>query len=191
MSDNPDPLQRLWQSQQTQHPDLDKLRRDWRLIRYKQISYMTLDILGLLTGPLLLWLMAERMHWFEFAWLVAIVVLATPLTGYVLWQRRDALRTREIATQDYLVLLLNRSRRNVKIARVTRHSVIALVPMFFILHAGVYWLDAYPMERWLNKVIASTVILVVLLPAMWLWARRRERRFEQESRQLQEQIHEQ
>lgn len=186
MNDDHDPLQQLWQQQSTEQPDSAKLKRQWSSVRKKQWLYLMMDILGLLVGPVMLIIFYAQMHWFEYAWFVFIVAATTLFTAYIIWLRRYSLWAQSEATSDYLELLIVQYGQNIKIAQATKYSCIVMLLLFAVLFIGAFRLQIYEPERMLRKFVAASGILVFLLPAMWIWAEKRAKRYALEKQALQQ-----
>ena len=187
MADERDPLQQLWLQQQVNVPSIEVLKSRWRKEKTKQAWYAVMDIVGLLVGPLLLLLMRDNMHWFERSWLFVVVVGFTFYTAYIIWLRRVALGFKNTSTSDYCSLLRHQFRQNIKIAKATKISTLALPPVFLIMFIGLYYLEVFELERLLRKIGFASLALAISLPPLWVWADKRAKRFQRELALLSEQ----
>ena len=180
MTNNHDPLQQLWQQQKVKVPTAGELKAKWGKEKVKHYWYSAMDVFALLLGPVLILLMKDKMHWFETLWLSFVVFVTTIYTGYIVWLRRLAFAKQDASTANYLSLLQNQYRQNVKIAIATKYSTLWLPPLFLVMIAGAYYLEIHEPERLFRKFIFAGGALAISLPPIWIWADRRAKRFQRE-----------
>ena len=184
MTDGRDPLEQIWQQQEVSVPSGKVLQAKWRKEKRKQVWYIGLDFMALCIAPVLLYIMRHKMHWFEIVWFIFIVLVTVVYTGYIVWLRRLAFVNQDAATTDYLDLLTNQYKQNIKIALATKYSTFALPPLFMVMFVGAYYLEIFEPERLLRKFLVACGMFVITLTPIWFWADKRVKRFQQELAQL-------
>ena len=180
MTNNHDPLQQLWQQQKVLVPTTRELQAKWGKEKVKHYWSSAMDVFGLLLGPVLILMMKDKMHWFETIWLSFVVLVTTIYTAYIVWLRRLAFGKQDASTANYMSLLQNQYKQNVKIAVATKYSTLWLPPLFIVMFAGAYYLEIYEPERLLRKFTFAGGALLITLPPIWIWADRRAKRFRRE-----------
>lgn len=188
MTDNRDPLEQLWQQQQVSVPSSKVLQAKWRKEKRKHMWYVGMDLSAVLVGPVLLYFLKDKMHWFEISWLIMLMVVTAFFTGYIVWLRRLAFTSQDASTADFCALLEKQYKQNIKIALATKYSTLAMPPLFILMFVGVYFLDLFETDRFMRKLGSVTVMLVLILPPIWIWADRRAKRFQRELAQLSQNI---
>ena len=183
MTDKNDPLESLWLQQSVNVPNKSLLQKRWKREKQKQFAYISLDFIGVLVGPLMLWLYNDRLNRFEFWGLAILSVVALVFSVYVFRLRRAALNFQSSSTEDFINLLKHQFKQNIKIARLTQYSVLPLNLFFLAIFAGRFIWGDYPEEK---QTINLLVVLMIIFssPVMWIWAARRARYFENELKLL-------
>ena len=46
-----------------------------------------------------------------------------------------------------------------------------------VLHVGLYYLEVFPPDKLIRKVLVTFAITAVALPCIWAWAFKRKKRF--------------
>lgn len=184
MSENQDPLNQLWQQQDIEKPDLKAISKTWRLMKIKQKAYALIDVFGLGVSFVLLYFNLDKLDRFTTIYIVILILLLCPFVAYLLWLRRLSLGWSAKSTEQYIDTLKQQVKNNIRIAYITKHSAWVSGVLVLIHYLGLFYFDVFEMDSWIRKTLTSAGILVVMIPAFWIWASRREQRFKQELAKL-------
>ncbi|GAB3025622.1 hypothetical protein [Bowmanella dokdonensis] len=183
-----DPLKARWQSLDLELPDTRELEKRWRRTRWRQWSFLLLDLGALVVLAVLYAQLRHELHWFERFWIIAMLGVALLATGYALWLRRMILRASRGDIRHYLLCLLQQGRNNLQLVRLTRACLLAMPLAFVLLMAGGWYFGAISSEALkVRGSLTLLALLVIIPPWWWLTARQREKR-QQELESL-EQLH--
>ena len=178
-----EPLSALWQTQPVTAIDVDEVKSSLRSERTKQRWYMVFDSLMVIPAIYILnkyWgnmtLVAQMMF-------VFMLVTSVPLLIYQLWLRRVAAFYKDSQTANHLTRLTKQIKNNVKIAFITKHStwVAVVFGIAFILER--YFLGDLTPE----KIIKMSIVMVLMTIGMlvwYMWADKRQKRFERQLKTL-------
>jgi|TARA_Y100000296_G_C5116318_1_gene227934 Flp pilus assembly protein TadB len=176
-------LSALWQTQPVTAIDVDEVKSSLRSERTKQRWYMVFDSLMVIPAIYILnkyWgnmtLVAQMMF-------VFMLVTSVPLLIYQLWLRRVAAFYKDSQTANHLTRLTKQIKNNVKIAFITKHStwVAVVFGIAFILER--YFLGDLTPE----KIIKMSIVMVLMTIGMlvwYMWADKRQKRFERQLKTL-------
>jgi hypothetical protein len=73
---------------------------------------------------------------------------------------------------------------NSKIAFMTKHSIWPVLVLIGIQYFALFYYDVFPVEKLIRKAVISTCIVTVVFIAMWIWADKRQKRFDKELLEL-------
>ncbi len=180
MTNSDNELSRLWQSQQVAQIDMKVLKRQWRSIRVKQHCYMLLDFCGLLAPLVFVYLLPKKLTAFDFVLIGIVTALVALWVVYFAWLRRFSLGfgNNNNSTLDYVELIKTQYKQNIKIARLNKGATFILPIIFGLLFLIAYLGEYLDPEILIRKFKVIAVIFVVFLPANWLWAKKRQSKFE-------------
>ncbi|MDY6976344.1 MAG: hypothetical protein SVW51_08985 [Pseudomonadota bacterium] len=176
-------LSALWQTQPVTAIDVDEVKSSLRSERTKQRWYMVFDSLMIIPAIYILnkyWgnmtLVAQMMF-------VFMLVTSVPLLIYQLWLRRVAAFYKDSQTANHLTRLTKQIKNNVKIAFITKHStwVAVVFGIAFILERYFFG-DLTP-----EKIIKMSIVMVLMTIGMlvwYMWADKRQKRFERQLKTL-------
>ena len=176
-------LSALWQTQPVTAIDVDEVKSSLRSERTKQRWYMVFDSLMVIPAIYILnkyWgnmtLVAQMMF-------VFMLVTSVPLLIYQLWLRRVAAFYKDSQTANHLTRLTKQIKNNVKIAFITKHStwVAVVFGIAFILER--YFLGDLTPE----KIVKMSIVMVLMTIGMlvwYMWADKRQKRFERQLKTL-------
>lgn len=119
------------------------------------------------------------------AQMMFVFMLATslPLLVYQLWLRRVAAFYKDSQTADHLMQLTKQVKNNVKIAFMTKHSTwIAIVFGFAFILERYFFGDLAP-EKVTKLIIVVTSMSIGML-IWYVWAHKRQKRFERQLKTL-------
>jgi hypothetical protein len=69
---------------------------------------------------------------------------------------------------------------NSKIAFITKHSIWPVIVIIGIQQFSLYYYDVFPIENLIRKAVFSLSIVAVLFIGIWIWADKRQKRFDKE-----------
>lgn len=176
-------LSALWQTQPVTTIDVEEVKSSLRSERTKQRWYMVFDSLMVIPAIYILnkyWgnmtLIAQMMFLF-------MLVTSLPLLIYQLWLRRVAAFYKDSQTANHLTRLTKQIKNNVKIAFITKHStwVAVVFGIAFILERYFFG-DLTP-----EKIIKMSIVMVLMTIGMliwYVWAHKRQKRFERQLKTL-------
>ncbi|MCZ8530281.1 hypothetical protein [Alteromonas sp. PRIM-21] len=176
-------LSALWQTQPVTTIDVEEVKSSLRSQRTKQRWYMVFDSLMVIPAIYVLnkyWgnmtLVAQMMFLF-------MLVTSLPLLIYQLWLRRVAAFYKDSQTANHLTRLTKQIKNNVKIAFITKHStwVAVVFGIAFILERYFFG-DLTP-----EKIIKMSIVMVLMTIGMliwYVWAHKRQKRFERQLKTL-------
>lgn len=106
------------------------------------------------------------------AWCVYCLLLTAPILAVVTWTRLAALNEPAGASlRDWLLLRRRRARLGLRLARITRWSVVAMLPAPLV---------AFATSRTAWSATWGVVAMLLMLASYWWWARRRRMLMERE-----------
>ena len=184
MYDDQDPLSQLWQQQDVVPADLSEVSKKWRKVRLKQCCYVVLDVLSVVIMFAIIWLNAAKLDPFSMALLLGVTSLSVVTAAYITWLRRFSFGWSNVSTDQHIQKLHKQIANNIKIANLSLHSVwiVAVLMVFFC--GGLFYFEAFPMDRLIHKALIALAINTVLLPGIWVWASKRKKRFTKELLEL-------
>jgi hypothetical protein len=180
MSDNHDPLNQLWQGQTAEQPDIQAITKKWRWTKVKQRLYVCLDVLSVVIPSVLVWKYMDKLDVFTQRYMIGLLFISIPFVAYLTWLRRFSLGWSSESTEQYIQRLQKQLANNSKIAFITKHSVWPVLVLIGIQHFSLFYYDVYPMEQLIRKVVISWFIVTVMFIAIWIWADKRQKRFDAE-----------
>ncbi len=183
MGSDKNDLELLWQQQSVQHLDIKKIERQFKSQRRKQRCYLIADIFSLLPLAYVLIFMQEKLSKLAFVLIAVIGLISVVYVGALIYFRRHAVFHRHANTHDYLSSLRKQMLNNVLIARLTRHFCWVVLLGIAAFYGILYWADELNPERGLtySLVLVASVISTV---ACYVWAHKREKRFQAEAERL-------
>ena len=187
MNDHDEKLANLWQQQPTQTLDPVTVKKAITRMRIKQFFYVFLDFMGVLVCLGFLFISREDMSSMLFYSIAFVCFIAFGFSLYLLYLRRFILFNQSQSTNDYLNILKQQTRSNIKIARFTQHSCW----VSFLMITGIWILtgivDDIPVDEWRQKFLISTGLGAVFLFPFWWWAKKRAEKFTSEVKKLEKQ----
>lgn len=179
MTNETDDLAALWQTQTVQQIDLESIKRELQMQRWKQRLYMLIDMIGPVPLALILYYQSDTLPFKAILMLWATLIITVPFVVYFLWLRRHAAFVTAVDTQSYVNVLYRQLANNAKIAFYTKHScwvssVILVVffgrEIFNTLSASEEGLSLVKIAFWLGMGLICSF-------GCYIWARGRERKF--------------
>ena len=172
-------LSALWQSQDVRQPDIVAVKKNWQLLRVKQWSYFTLDLLATLLTPTAIFVYRDELNPIQLAWMWVMVLFAIGFFAYLVWLRRFSLtgKATSLTTTEYVDLVKTQYRQNIKIARVSKASIWLLLGLLAVYFAIVYVGEYVEPQRLLTKLKNAVLLLAIVMPPIWFWAHKREQKF--------------
>ena len=183
MRDSEQDLTSLWQAQPVNSIDLEAVKKTFKKEKKNQRLYIVIDCLAFLPVMLIM-----SKHWSDLSilvqsMLVGIILLMVPFLGYQLWLRRIAAFSRTDQTLSYLNQLINQIKNNIRIAWMTKHSTWLSVSMIAIFYVVLYLLDELASDEYYKGFLATAIVSILMLP-WYIWADKRQKRFESELTRL-------
>ena len=179
-----DALSALWQAQPVTTIDLEEVKASLSSERTKQRWYMLVDSLAFIPAVYVLVITWEEFTFVAQAMFIFMLITALPLLVYQLWLRRVAAFSKDTQTADHLMQLTKQIKNNVKIAVITKHSTwtAVLFGCGFLLER--YFYGELTPEKIVKMTIVMTSISIVML-GWYVWASKRQKRFERQLETLQ------
>lgn len=179
-----DALSALWQAQPVTTIDLEEVKASLSSERTKQRWYMLVDSLAFIPAVYVLVITWEEFTFVAQAMFIFMLITALPLLVYQLWLRRVAAFSKDTQTADHLMQLTKQIKNNVKIAVITKHSTwtAVLFGCGFLLER--YFYGELTPEKIVKMAIVMTSISIVML-VWYVWASKRQKRFERQLETLQ------
>ena len=179
-----DALSALWQAQPVTTINLEEVKASLSSERTKQRWYMLVDSLAFIPAVYVLVITWEEFTFVAQAMFIFMLITALPLLVYQLWLRRVAAFSKDTQTADHLMQLTKQIKNNVKIAVITKHSTwtAVLFGCGFLLER--YFYGELTPEKIVKMTIVMTSISIVML-GWYVWASKRQKRFERQLETLQ------
>jgi membrane protein YdbS with pleckstrin-like domain len=176
-------LNMLWGQQDRISIDLADIKKRAKQQTRKQRWYIAVDILSFL--PILIFFFVEHnLNALLKAFLMINFVGMVITVAYIIKLRWLSAFGQSKNTEDYKNSLLKQLKNNAKIARLNKHLCwIVVLAMSLILVLNT-WYEASGFETFLSKGILILGVTIVLLLPWYLWARKRQIRFEREAKEL-------
>jgi hypothetical protein len=184
MSDIQDPLSQLWQGQTAEQPDINAITKKWRWTKVKQRLYVCLDVLSVVIPFVFIWQYMDELDIVTKRIVLAILLLSIPFVVYLTWLRRFSLGWSSESTEKYIQQLQKQLANNSKIAFITKHSIWPVLVLLGIQYFALFYYDVFPIEKLIHKAVISSCIVAVVFIAMWIWADKRQKRFDKELLEL-------
>jgi hypothetical protein len=184
MPDIQDPLSQLWQGQTAEQPDIKAITKKWRWTKVKQRLYVCLDMLSVVIPFVLIWQYMDELDIVTKRIVLAILLLSIPFVVYLTWLRRFSLGWSSESTEKYIQQLQKQLANNSKIAFMTKHSIWPVLVLIGIQYFALFYYDVFPIEKLIRKAVISSCIVAVVFIAMWIWADKRQKRFDKELLEL-------
>ena len=183
MSESQQDLTSLWQAQPVNSIDLEAVKKTFNQEKKNQRLYIVIDCLALLPTALI-----TAKHWTSLSILVqsmivGVILLALPFLGYQLWLRRIAAFSRSDQTISYLNQLIAQIKNNIRIAVMTKHSAWLSVLMIAIFYVVLYLLGELATGEYYKGFVATGIVSILMF-AWYIWAHKRQKRFERELSRL-------
>ena len=174
-----DALSALWQAQPVTAINLEEVKASLSSERTKQRWYMLVDSLAFIPAVYVLVITWEEFTFVAQAMFIFMLITALPLLVYQLWLRRVAAFSKDTQTADHLMQLTKQIKNNVKIAVITKHSTwtAVLFGCGFLLER--YFYGELTPEKIVKMAIVMTSISIVML-VWYVWASKRQKRFERQ-----------
>lgn len=179
MTNNTDDLAALWQTQDVQQIDVDRIQRELQMQRWKQRLYMLVDVLGPVPLALILYYQSDTLPFTAQLVLWATLLITIPFVGYFLWLRRHAAFSDGVDTQSYVNVLYRQIANNAKIAFYTKHSCWVSSVILVLFFGGEIFKTLSASEEGLSFVRIGVWLGLGLVFSFgcYVWARGRERKF--------------
>lgn len=180
MSDKHDPLNQLWQGQTAEQPNIQAITKKWRWTKVKQRVYVCFDVLSVVIPFGFIWHSMDKLDVFTQRYLMGLLILSVPFVAYLTWLRRFSLGWSSESTDQYIQRLQKQLANNSKIAFITKHSIWPVLVLIGIQHFSLFYYDVFPIEQLIRKAVISSLIVTVMFIAIWIWADKRQKRFDAE-----------
>lgn len=180
MTDNHDPLSQLWQEQKVEKPDLEAISKKWRSIKIKQRLYVFLDLSSVIFCVVILMFLNDKLSTFSRLMFICMTLISAIWVIYNTWLRRFSLGGTELSTDGYLLRLKKQLNNSITIATMCKHSVWPILAFIILHEVGMAYFYGIDGEKFTRKILILGVLHGVLMPATWVWADRRAKRFKRE-----------
>ena len=176
-------LSALWQTQPVTTIDVEEVKSSLRSERTKQRWYMVIDSLAFIPAVYLLINNWDKFTFVAHAMFIFMLITALPLLIYQLWLRRVAAFSKDTQTADHLIELTKQIKNNVKIAFITKHSTWTAVLFGYAFLLERYFFGDPAPEKITKMTIVMTSLSIGML--LWyVWAHKRQKRFERQLKTL-------
>ena len=184
MLDNQDPLNQLWQGQTSEQPDIQAITKKWHWTKVKQRVYVCLDMLSVVVPLGFILHSMDRLDVFTQRYMLGLLILSVPFVAYLTWLRRFTLGWSSESTEQYIQRLQKQLANNSKIAFITKHSTWPITVIIGMHQFSLYYYEVLPLEKFIRKAVILLPIISVLFIGIWIWADKRQKRFDKESDDL-------
>lgn len=176
-------LSALWQTQPVTTIDVEEVKSSLRSERTKQRWYMVIDSLAFIPAVYLLINNWDKFTFVAHAMFIFMLITALPLLIYQLWLRRVAAFSKDTQTADHLIKLTKQIKNNVKIAFITKHSTWTAVLFGYAFLLERYFFGDPAPEKITKMTIVMTSLSIGML-VWYVWAHKRQKRFERQLKTL-------
>lgn len=176
-------LSALWQTQPVTTIDVEEVKSSLRSERTKQRWYMVIDSLAFIPAVYLLINNWDKFTFVAHAMFIFMLITALPLLIYQLWLRRVAAFSKDTKTADHLIKLTKQIKNNVKIAFITKHSTWTAVLFGYAFLLERYFFGDPAPEKITKMTIVMTSLSIGML-VWYVWAHKRQKRFERQLKTL-------
>ncbi|CAB9495962.1 hypothetical protein [Alteromonas macleodii] len=176
-------LSALWQTQPVTTIDVEEVKSSLRSERTKQRWYMVIDSLAFIPAVYLLINNWDKFTFVAHAMFIFMLTTALPLLIYQLWLRRVAAFSKDTQTADHLIKLTKQIKNNVKIAFITKHSTWTAVLFGYAFLLERYFFGDPAPEKITKMTIVMTSLSIGML-VWYVWAHKRQKRFERQLKTL-------
>ena len=176
-------LSALWQTQPVTTIDVEEVKSSLRSERTKQRWYMVIDSLAFVPAIYFLINSWDKFTFVAHAMFIFMLITALPLLIYQLWLRRVAAFSKDTQTADHLIQLIKQIKNNVKIAFITKHSTWTAVLFGYAFLLERYFFGDPTPEKIMKMAIVMTSLSIGML-VWYVWAHKRQKRFERQLKTL-------
>lgn len=179
MSNKPNDLDALWQQQDVSKVDFGQLKKQWKILRFKQYFYLFMDILSVLALPIIIYFFPKKLSTFEFVWISFAFVLVFVMFLCIVWMRRYSLGFKVDAgnTNEFVERFRLQYKQNIRIAYWNK-ILCFVTPLIFILYIVVaYFGEFVQPDVLIKKAKLLMGMSAVVSPSIWIWAHNREQKF--------------
>ena len=174
-----DGLSALWQAQPVTTINIEEVKANLSSERTKQRWYMVIDALMLVPGVYVFMKYWDNMTYVSHMIIVFMLITTSPFLIYQLWLRRVAAFYKNTQTADHLARLTKQIKNNVKIAWMTKHSTWLGMIFGAVIALERYFFGELTPEIVMKMAIVMTSMSVVML-VWYVWASKRQKRFERQ-----------
>lgn len=176
-------LNALWQQQERLDIDSSKVIKMAKSQRLKQRFYMFMDMLSL-TPWLLFFVWDIQLSLFLKVFIVLNAIAGTVMIAYFIKLRWISAFGEHSSTEDYKTTLLQQLKNNARIAFINKHLAwISYLAASLIIFLHALFIEQGPFEFTKKILVLGMVAPLMLLP-WWIWASKRQARFEREYKNL-------
>lgn len=186
MTNDFDPIDQLWQQQPTANINAGQIKTRWSRLRLSQIIYLLLDVLVVVVTTILLIVFFERFSPITQIMLVLFWLFGVLFTAYISWLRRDAILTSNHDTGLHLQSLKKQLANNIRISQFSKQVCWIVLIFDYLLIVLDGWFTDASLADTTGKLIRLTLVLGLILPPLWIWFDRRQKRFAKELINLQQ-----
>ncbi len=174
-----DGLSALWQAQPVTTINIEEVKANLSSERTKQRWYMVIDALMLVPGVYVFMKYWDNMTYVSHMIIVFMLITTSPFLIYQLWLRRVAAFYKNTQTADHLARLTKQIKNNVKIAWMTKHSTWLGMIFGAVIALERYFFGELTPEKVMKMAIVMTSMSVVMI-VWYVWASKRQKRFERQ-----------
>lgn len=172
-------LSTMWQAQPVNEIDMSAMKKNLSSERKKQRLFIIIDSLALFPALFMLYYFWGELTTAAKIIHVVMVVTAVPLLLYQLWLRRIAAFYRDSDTADHLQKFTKQVKNNIRIAFITKHSAwMALAILLAFIAERLLFGELSPEKVTRLYVILGPTSIVMTL--WYIWANKRQKRFEKQ-----------
>jgi len=173
-------LTNLWQQQSSFDVNVKRIKKQSTVQMRKQRLYMLIDILSLLPF-LLIFVIDQKLTASLKGFILANFIASVLTVTYIIRLRCVAAFGKSETIQDYKANLLNQLKNNAKIARLNKHLCWIVVLALCVIFSVTAWQESWTLQQAIRKVgVSLSIVGLVLLP-WFIWAAKRQKRFEDEA----------
>lgn len=169
----------LWQQQDSLNVNIEKIKQQAISQTRKQRLYIFVDIISL-TPLLLLFFIDIKLSPILKGFLGLNFFAAFVMAAYLFKLRWISAFGNAVTIQDYKTNLLKQLKNNAKIAYLNKHMCWIVAVSICVLLLFSAWYESWTIEQFTKKTAISIGIVSLMLVPWYIWANKRQKRFEKE-----------
>ncbi|MFT5540985.1 MAG: hypothetical protein ACI97K_001565 [Glaciecola sp.] len=178
-----DELGSLWREQTEMNLNLNEIKKLADSQRWKQRFYIFMDLLSLTPFLLILFFKIELSLTLQ-VFIALCFVLSIIIIIYFIKLRWASAFSHQKSTEDFTKNLLVQLHNNARIAYINKHSawIITIAVLIFISFNA--WFMGWDGDKAFSGLLAAALLSLLLFVPWYIWANKRQIRFEKEAQSI-------